>query len=176
MTGLFFLKEVVFLLGVMLIIAYVVVIEIAAICLNHFIVKSSDMNGNTYMFTVRYNGFSFFTSIIICGSLIAFIYLIISRSGFHDSRSITAIIILVMELIELVRKLFFKVEVDNTIINFQSITRRTSFAFNDINKVETIKLGLAIAEAYVDDKKMFTLNSTMVGYRLFIERLENEGK
>ena len=160
---------------VMLIIAYVVIIEIAAIWLNRFIIRNSDMNANTYLFNVRYNGFSIFFSMIMCGSLIAFAYLVITRSGSFDSRSITIIILLAIGLIELVKKVFFKIEIANSLINFKSITKRTNLTFSDINKIEiTTVLGLAVADVYSNDKKMFTVNNMMAGYNLMIDRLKIE--
>jgi len=174
-TGFFFRKEVSFLFGVILIIAYVVIAELTAIWLNRSIIRTADMHANIYIFNVRYTGFSIFFSTIMCSSLIAFAYFFTTESGSLDSRSITAIIILVIELFESIKKPFFKVEISGDSINSQSIIRRANFTFNDINKIEITKVfGLIIADIFSNDKKMFTLNSEMVGYSLFIDRLKNE--
>ena len=69
----------------MLIIAYVVISEIAALWLDRSIIRNADMNANTYTFNVRYTGFSIFFSIIMCISLIAFAYFFITRSDPLDS-------------------------------------------------------------------------------------------
>ena len=165
----------VFLLGIMLIVAYAVVAEIVAIYLNRSIVKTADMMANHYMFNVRYSGFLIFFNIVMCSSLIAFAYFFTIDTGTLDGRSITAIILLAIGLSELVKMLFFKIEVNSNSIDYRAVIKNSSTTFDEISKVEAVRFfGLVIVDISSNDKKFFTLINTMSGYRLFIDRLKNE--
>lgn len=161
--------------GVILIIAYPIAIEFVAIILNRSIVKNVDMMANTYIFSIRYTNFSIFFNIVMCGSLIAFAYFFITSSGGIDSRSITSIILFVIGTIELLRNIFFKIEISSNLINFKGIIRRTNYTFDDIKKVEAVSVfDFVMANIFSEDKKLFVINNTMAGYRLFMERLQAE--
>jgi len=176
MTGLFLItKEVIFLSGVILIIACVFIADLIAILLNRSIIRDADMMANTYVFNIRYTAFSIFFNIIMCITLITFVYFSITRSGSLDSGSITAFAILIMGFLDLGRRLFFKIEVNNNLINFQSPISRGDLIFADINKIEIMKIfGLVMADIFTNDEKVIALNNTMAGYRLFMERLKDE--
>jgi len=160
------------LFGAISIILYVVIIEMIALWLNRSIINNADMHANSYMFTVRYTKFSIFFSIIISISLAAFVYYFFTTTGVIDSRIITAIIIFIIELIELFRKIFFKVEVDGQAIKLRSIRRRTDFYFSDIHKIETARVfGMIFVDIFINDKKLLTLTSQTIGHRHLLERL-----
>ena len=162
-------------LGVLLIIAYAMIIEFIAVRMNRAIVRNTDRNADTLVFNVRYANFSFFLSVILCISLAAFTHFFITNFGLIDAGSITSLILLLFNLFDLIRKLFFKIEVNGKSINFKSITKRISFSFDDIKKVEVIKVfGTVQAELYSDEDSLFTLKNGVLGYYLFIERLKKE--
>lgn len=164
-----------FLLGIILIIAYVAVAEFIALLLNRSIVRDANMMANPYMFNVRYTRFNIFFNIIMGISLIAFAYFFITGSGNLDGRSITAIILLIFTISELVRMLFFKVKINSNSIDFRGLIKRDNITFDDIEKVEVMKLfGLFIADISSNNKKVFTLINTMEGYSIFINRLKTE--
>lgn len=161
--------------GIFLIIIYIIVIEFIAINLNRSVVRNADMHSNPYVFTVRHSSFSIFFNILVCASLVAFAYFFFTETGAINSRVITALILFTVGFFELIRHLFFKVEVNSNSIHHKGIFKRGNFSFNDINKIEiTPFLGLAILYIFVNDKKMLTLYSEAIGYKHFFERLKQE--
>ena len=155
----------------MIIIAVVFGIEIIAIGLNRLVIRNADMDSDTYLFTVRYTGFSIFTTILTCVGLAYFSYISFTETGAFDIRIITAMVLFVVELFELARRLFFKAEVSGSSIH----AKGTTFSFNDISKIEITRIfGFVLAEVFINDKKVLGLNSEKVGYRHFIERLKRE--
>ena len=161
--------------GVALIIAYTIIVEFAAIRMNRSIVKNSNLNADTYLFNVRHTSFSIFFSIILCSSLAAFAYFFITDFGLADGRSITSIILFLIGSVDLVRQPFLKIEMNDNLIHFKSITRRAHFTFDEIRKVEiTQSFGNVHADIFSNDDFMFTLKDEMSGYYQFIERLKKE--
>ena len=161
--------------GVLLIIAYVMIIEFVAVRMNRSIVRNTDRNADTQIFNVRHSSFFIFFSLVMCSSLVAFSYFFITTFGLTDGRSITSISWFLISLFDLVRKLRFKVEVDGNSINFKSIAKCISFTFDDIKKVEVTKaFGNVHAELFSDDDSLFTLKNSVLGYYQFIERLKKE--
>lgn len=162
------------LLGIILIIAYAVVAEFIAILLNRSIIKNADMMANPYMFNVRYTRFSIFFNIVMGTSFIAFAYFFITEDGL-DGRSISAIILLIFNLSELLRMLLLKVEINSNSITYRLVFKNGNITFDDIDKVEVMKLfGLVVTEISSNNKKAFTLFNVLEGYSLFIERLKTE--
>jgi len=158
-----------------LIIAYCFIIEFIVLLLNHSTVKNADMNADLYMFNVRYTNFSIFFSTIMSGNLAIIAYFFITNLGFINNKSITLIILSLIYFFQLVVQLFFRIRIDNNSINFKSITKRTNFTFDEINKVETTQVfGYSYVDIFLSDGKIFTLKSWMLGYSLFIKHLERK--
>jgi len=168
-------KGVIFLVEILVIIACVIIADFTAIFLNRSILRNSDMMANTHMFNIRSTGFTIFFSIIMCSSLIAFAYFSFIGLGFN-SRVIITTIILIIELLQLVKALFLKIEINNNAIKFRNLTRRGNLTFEDISKIEIASaFGFVIVDVFSNDGKVFVLNNMMLGYRMFIERLKKEG-
>jgi len=169
------MKEVFVLLGIISILVVVWGFELIAIWLNRSIIKNADMNTDTYMFVVRYTGFSIFVSILMTAGLAYFAYNLFVSIGSFNSKIITAMALFIIELVELVKKLFLKIEVSANSIQFKSITKRANLSFSDINKIEITRIfGLVLVDVFVNDKKIFGFNSEKIGYRHLINRLKLE--
>jgi hypothetical protein len=107
--------------------------------------------------------------------LAAVAYFFITNFGITDSRNLTSIFLLSIEMLELARKPFFKLGVSGDSINFKSINKHANFTFDEITKVEITKVfGIVFVDVFSNDDKIFTLNNQMFGFSLFIERLKKE--
>lgn len=161
--------------GITLIIAFVMIMELVATRLNRSMIKSHNVYANLETFNVRYTNFSIFFSIVMCISLASFAYLFIDGTGAINSNVIVIFTFLLITFFDLLRRLFFKIEITNESINLKTITRRSYFSFEDVKNVTIAKAFQHVqTDIFSDNGRMFTLRNDMAGYQMFIERLKRE--
>ena len=163
-------------LEVILIIVSVLVVDFAGIYINRSIIRNVDMNTESYMFNIHHTGFSIFFRFVMCCSIAAFSYYFITDYGLVDRRSITSIVLFLIGFIELIKQLFFKIEVSGNSISLKSLTKRAHFTFDEITKVEITRIfSFVFVDVYANDDQIFTLRSELAGQSLFINRLKDQG-